>query len=145
AAGGEKREYRIVRQREATAGVRDEEPLRARDREWHRRMRAAIRGRRRRQQAPRHEGRQPLAETDFLVEVILVLHAELPEHGMLHLGADLLEREAEFPECLVEEPLAERDGLSAAQALKVMPDGVARLRGDDEVDPRGIGHRAFGG
>src|SRR6185437_11785969 len=118
--------------------------LRAGDCQRHRRVGLTVR-RRSRQQTLRDEGRQALAETDLLVEVVQVLHAELSEHGLLYLRADFVERQAEFPERLVEESLAERDGLRAPQALQIVPDGVARLGRDDEVDPRGVRHRALGG
>ena len=97
-----------------------------------------------RQQPARDQRREPLAEAHLLVELIDVLHAELAERGLQGLRAHLVERQLEFAQRLVDEPLAERDGLRAPQALQVVPDGAARLGRDHEIHPRRIGLGALG-
>src|SRR5262249_32012611 len=101
-------EYRVVGDREAAARIGDEEPLGAGDGERRKSRRSARRGSRR-QQPPRDERCQALAEPDLLVELIEILETELAERRTAHLFAHILEREREFTECLCEKLSAERD------------------------------------
>ena len=144
APGGKEGEDRVVGNREAAARVGNEQSLGAGNGE-RRKSGGSARGRGRRQQPPRNQRCEALAEPDLLVELIEILEAELAERRTAHLFAHILERERELAERLREELGAERDRLAATQALEVMADGAARLRGRDEVDPGGVGGRTLGG
>src|SRR6201999_124627 len=92
----------------------------------------------------RNQRCQTLAETNVLVQLVEILHAQLAEHGCLRFRRYVIERHPELAERLVEQTLSEGNRLSASQALEIVSNGAARLRCDDEVDPRRIGHRALG-
>src|SRR5438067_3544968 len=144
AARRQEGEDRVVGYREAAARVGYEEPLGAGDREW-RGAAGAVGGDSARQQPPRDERREALAEAELLVQLVEVLHAELPERGVPHFLRDVVERDREFPERLRQQLRAERDRLLASQPLQVMADGAAPLGGHDKVYPGRVRGRALGG
>ena len=86
----EKREDRIVWNREATTGVSDEQSLGTRDRQWRGRSRAVF-GLGAGEQPARHERLQALAESNSLVKLIEILHAQFAERGLLRLGSHIIE------------------------------------------------------
>src|SRR3954453_6714721 len=94
-----------------------------------------------RQQPACHQGCQAFAETDVLVQLVEVLHAQLAEDRRLCFWCYIIERHPELSERLVEQALAEGNRLGTPQALEIVPDGAASLRRHDEVDPRRVGHR----
>src|SRR5204862_8155143 len=73
AARRQEGEDRVVGYREAAARVGYEEPLGAGDREW-RGAAGAVGGDSARQQPPRDERREALAEAELLVQLVEVLH-----------------------------------------------------------------------
>src|SRR5204862_7985928 len=132
AARRQEGEDRVVGYREAAARVGYEEPLGAGDRE-RRGAAGAVGGDSARQQPPRDERRETLAEAELLVQLVEVLHAELPERGLAHFLRDVVERDREFTERLRQQLRAERDRLLASQPSHVMADGSAPLGGHDTV------------
>src|SRR5687767_396289 len=144
AAAREVGDDRVVGYREAAARVADDETLGARDGERLRGhgIRAGVVVR---QQAARDEAGKALAESNLLAQFLAVLQRERACDFVEAAGGQLLERQLEFLERLVQHAPAELGGLAALQVLEVLADRGACLRRHHEARPGGVRLRSLGG
>src|SRR5688572_19394324 len=144
AAAREVGDDRVVGYGEAAPRVADDEAFGARDGErlGSHGIRAGVVVR---QQAARDEAGEALAEPDLLAQLLAVLQRERARDLVEAAGGQLLERQLELLERLVQHAPAELGGLAALQVLEVLADRGACLRRHHEARPGGVRLRAPGG